>query len=65
MAQKIRIPNLGLTMTHATLMSWSIGAGECVIEEQIICILETDKVSLEMPARALAYCIQRNPVSGV
>jgi pyruvate/2-oxoglutarate dehydrogenase complex dihydrolipoamide acyltransferase (E2) component len=52
MAVEIAIPKLGLTMTEATLVSWSIGAGERVAKGQMICIIETDKVSLEMEAPA-------------
>ena len=52
MAVEIIIPKLGLTMTEATLVSWSNGAGEQVAEGQVICLIETDKVSLEMEAPA-------------
>lgn len=52
MTVEITIPKLGLTMTEATLVSWSIGAGERVAKSQMICIIETDKVSLEMEAPA-------------
>ena len=52
MAVEIKIPKLGLTMTEATLVSWSIGAGQSVEEEQIICVIETDKVTLEITAPA-------------
>jgi len=52
MAVEITIPKLGLTMTAATLVSWSIGAGERVAKGQMICLIETDKVSFEMEAQA-------------
>ena len=52
MAVEISIPKLGLTMTEATLVSWSISAGELVTEGQVICQIETDKVSLDMEAPA-------------
>jgi pyruvate/2-oxoglutarate dehydrogenase complex dihydrolipoamide acyltransferase (E2) component len=52
MAVEITIPKLGLTMTEATLVNWSIGAGARVTKSQMICIIETDKVSLEMEAPA-------------
>jgi len=59
MAVEITIPKLGLTMTEATLVSWSIGAGELVTEGQVICQIETDKVSLDMesPAAGLLHPI--------
>jgi pyruvate dehydrogenase E2 component (dihydrolipoamide acetyltransferase) len=52
MAVEIKIPKLGLTMTEATLVGWSIGAGQHVVQEQIVCVIETDKVTLEMTASA-------------
>ena len=50
MAQEIKIPKLGLTMTDAILASWLVPAGAQVTEDQIICAIETDKVSFEVPA---------------
>lgn len=52
MAVEITIPKLGLTMTEATLVSWSIGAKERVAKGQMICSIETDKVALDMEAPA-------------
>jgi pyruvate/2-oxoglutarate dehydrogenase complex dihydrolipoamide acyltransferase (E2) component len=46
MAQEIKIPKLGPTMTDATLVSGSIGVGEWVVEGQTICIIETDRISI-------------------
>jgi len=59
MAVEITIPKLGLTMTKAILVGWSIGTGEHVVEKQIVCVIETDKVTLEMeaPANGLLYPI--------
>lgn len=50
MAREIRIPKLGLTMTDAVLVRWLFGAGERMTKEQAVCVIETDKVSFEMPA---------------
>lgn len=55
MAIEITIPKLGLTMKEATLVQWMVGAGDRVAEEQAICSIETDKVSLEMPAPAAGF----------
>ncbi|RUA01259.1 MAG: dihydrolipoamide acyltransferase, partial [Deltaproteobacteria bacterium] len=40
MAQEIKIPKLGLTMTDAILASWLVPAGAQVTEDQIICAIE-------------------------
>ncbi len=50
MAIEIQVPKLGLTMEQATLVSWSFSAGDSVKEEEIVLVLETDKVTYEMPA---------------
>jgi pyruvate dehydrogenase E2 component (dihydrolipoamide acetyltransferase) len=50
MAVEISIPKLGLTMEEATLVCWKFGAGEMVRKEQIVLVLETDKVTFEMPS---------------
>ena len=55
MAVEIAIPKLGLTMTEATLVKWNVPAGGRVEVKQIVCIIETDKVSLEMEVPAAGW----------
>ena len=57
MPTEIKIPKLGLTMTEATLVAWAVGAREAVSIDQIVCVIETDKVSLEVqsPAAGLMH----------
>jgi len=50
MAIEIAVPKLGLTMEEATLVCWKAAAGEAVKKEQIVLVLETDKVTFEMPS---------------
>ena len=50
MAIEISIPKLGLTMEEATLVGWKFGAGEMVRKEQVVLVIETDKVTFEMPS---------------
>jgi pyruvate dehydrogenase complex dihydrolipoamide acetyltransferase long form len=50
MAIEITVPKLGLTMEEATLVSWRFKAGEAVKKEQVVLVLETDKVTFEMPS---------------
>ncbi len=52
MAVEIKIPKLGLTMKEATVAQWLIQAGNPVAEKQIVCVIETDKVTFEVPAPA-------------
>ncbi|MFO7984928.1 MAG: dihydrolipoamide acetyltransferase family protein [Desulfatiglandaceae bacterium] len=50
MAIEIQVPKLGLTMTEATLVKWMFEAGDPVRKEEIVLVLETDKVTYEMPS---------------
>lgn len=50
MAIEIRIPKLGLTMEEATLVTWKFAAGAGVRKDDIVLVLETDKVTYEMPS---------------
>jgi pyruvate dehydrogenase E2 component (dihydrolipoamide acetyltransferase) len=50
MAIEITVPKLGLTMEEATLVCWKAAAGEMVKKEQVVLVLETDKVTFEMPS---------------
>ncbi len=50
MAIELAVPKLGLTMEEAVLVSWSFQPGDQVAEEEIVLVLETDKVTFEMPA---------------
>ncbi len=50
MAIEITVPKLGLTMEEATLVSWAFEPGARVQEEEIVLVLETDKVTYEMPS---------------
>lgn len=52
MSSEIRVPVLGESVTEATIAKWMKVPGEPVAAEEIICELETDKVSIEIPAPA-------------
>ncbi len=55
MSTEIRVPALGESVTEATIAQWFKQPGEAVAMDEPICELETDKVTLEVPA----------PVAGV
>ena len=52
---EIRVPTLGESVTEATVATWFKKPGETVSTDEMICELETDKVTVEVPA----------PISGV
>ena len=52
MAIEIRVPSLGESVTEATVGQWFKKPGDAVQADEAICELETDKVTVEVPAPA-------------
>ncbi len=52
MATEIRVPTLGESVSEATIGKWFKKAGEAVAADEPIVELETDKVTIEVPAPA-------------
>lgn len=52
MATEIRVPTLGESVTEATIGKWFKKAGEAVAVDEPLVELETDKVTVEVPAPA-------------
>jgi len=48
----VMVPTLGESVAEATVSSWFKAAGDAVAQDEILCELETDKVSVEVPAPA-------------
>ncbi|HMO08547.1 MAG TPA: 2-oxoglutarate dehydrogenase complex dihydrolipoyllysine-residue succinyltransferase [Paracoccaceae bacterium] len=51
----VMVPALGESVSEATVATWFKKAGDAVAQDEMLCELETDKVSVEVPA----------PVAGV
>src|SRR5579859_225062 len=49
---EIRVPTLGESVTEATIGRWFKKAGEAVAVDEPLVELETDKVTIEVPAPA-------------
>lgn len=52
MATEIRVPTLGESVTEATIAQWYKKPGDAVSADEPIVELETDKVTVEVPAPA-------------
>ena len=52
MANEIRVPTLGESVTEATIATWFKKQGEVIVADEPLVELETDKVTLEVPAPA-------------
>ncbi|MFY2823666.1 2-oxoglutarate dehydrogenase complex dihydrolipoyllysine-residue succinyltransferase [Ruegeria sp. MALMAid1280] len=46
------VPTLGESVTEATVATWFKQVGDAVAQDEMLCELETDKVSVEVPAPA-------------
>ncbi|MBX2856021.1 MAG: 2-oxoglutarate dehydrogenase complex dihydrolipoyllysine-residue succinyltransferase [Rhodobacteraceae bacterium] len=55
MSTEIRVPTLGESVTEATIATWFKKPGDSVAIDEMLCELETDKVTVEVPS----------PVAGV
>ncbi|MEM7753541.1 MAG: biotin/lipoyl-containing protein, partial [Pseudomonadota bacterium] len=50
MSTEIRVPTLGESVTEATVATWFKKPGETVAVDEMLCELETDKVTVEVPS---------------
>ncbi|MBW7922494.1 MAG: 2-oxoglutarate dehydrogenase complex dihydrolipoyllysine-residue succinyltransferase [Rubellimicrobium sp.] len=55
MTTEVRVPTLGESVTEATVATWFKKPGDAVAVDEMLCELETDKVTVEVPS----------PVAGV
>jgi 2-oxoglutarate dehydrogenase E2 component (dihydrolipoamide succinyltransferase) len=51
-AVDVMVPTLGESVTEATVSTWFKKIGDPVTQDEMLCELETDKVSVEVPAPA-------------
>ncbi len=52
MSTEIRVPTLGESVTEATVATWFKKPGDAVAVDEMLCELETDKVTVEVPSPA-------------
>ena len=50
MSVEVRVPTLGESVTEATVATWFKKPGDAVAQDEMLCELETDKVTVEVPA---------------
>lgn len=50
MTIEIRVPTLGESVTEATVATWFKSPGDPVAQDEMLCELETDKVTVEVPS---------------
>jgi len=52
MSIEVRVPTLGESVSEATVATWFKKPGDAVAVDEMLCELETDKVTVEVPAPA-------------
>src|SRR6056297_1618637 len=52
MTTEVRVPTLGESVSEATVANWFKKPGDTIAQDEMLCELETDKVSVEVPAPA-------------
>ena len=52
MSIEVRVPTLGESVSEATIATWFKKPGDSVAADEMLCELETDKVTVEVPAPA-------------
>ncbi|MGJ8628633.1 MAG: 2-oxoglutarate dehydrogenase complex dihydrolipoyllysine-residue succinyltransferase [Sulfitobacter sp.] len=50
MTSEVRVPTLGESVTEATVATWFKKPGDAVAVDEMLCELETDKVTVEVPS---------------
>ena len=50
MSTEVRVPTLGESVTEATVATWFKQPGDSVAVDEMLCELETDKVTVEVPS---------------
>ncbi len=62
MAVEVNIPELGESISEVTLLEWLKGEGDYVDKDEPICVLETDKANVDLPAPAAGVLRQLKKV---
>ncbi len=64
MAEEIRVPNLGESVTEAIVAKWLKAEGEAVAADEPVAELETDKVAVEVNAPVAGVLVERRVAEG-
>ncbi|WP_224825385.1 2-oxoglutarate dehydrogenase complex dihydrolipoyllysine-residue succinyltransferase [Cognatishimia sp. MH4019] len=63
-AVDVMVPTLGESVTEATVSTWFKAVGDSVAQDEMLCELETDKVSVEVPAPAAGVLTEITAAEG-
>jgi 2-oxoglutarate dehydrogenase E2 component (dihydrolipoamide succinyltransferase) len=60
----VMVPTLGESVTEATVSTWFKAVGDTVAQDEMLCELETDKVSIEVPSPAAGVLTEITAAEG-
>jgi 2-oxoglutarate dehydrogenase E2 component (dihydrolipoamide succinyltransferase) len=60
----VMVPTLGESVTEATVSTWFKAVGDTVAQDEMLCELETDKVSVEVPSPAAGILMEISAPEG-
>ncbi len=58
MLHEIQMPQAGFSITEGTIVGWSKKIGERVQKDEAIVVVETDKVTVEIPAQVAGVLVE-------
>jgi 2-oxoglutarate dehydrogenase E2 component (dihydrolipoamide succinyltransferase) len=64
MTTQVRVPTLGESVTEATVATWFKQPGDSVAVDEMLCELETDKVTVEVPSPVAGKLVEHVAASG-
>jgi len=47
----VNVPTMGDSITEGTIVSWTVNVGQAVKEGDVVCLIETDKVTVDIKAQ--------------
>ncbi|GMH80556.1 hypothetical protein TL16_g08594 [Triparma laevis f. inornata] len=56
---KINVPNLGDSITEGTIVEWTVDVGQQVNEGDVVALIETDKVTVDLKADMTGVLMQQ------
>ena len=48
--REFRLPDLGEGLEDATIVEWSVAIGDTIVLNQVVCVVETEKASVDLPS---------------
>jgi pyruvate/2-oxoglutarate dehydrogenase complex dihydrolipoamide acyltransferase (E2) component len=52
MPEVVKLPKFGLTMQEALISEWKVGVGDRVEKGEVLAVIESEKVEMELPSPA-------------